>query len=137
MNIESRYKAASIIFYRYKYIPYLDSTVVQVYLQYEKKYKSWSHFGGKREVSDYNSLNTALREFMEETTSIQDMQIPDIRFPLFKHYFLASKMIVYCAEVKKKNQGSEANWMIVDYLPSNIRPHVRDQIKDLFGYKSS
>ena len=130
--MESRYKAAAIIFYRYKYVSGLKRTILQVYLQYEKKFKSWSHFGGKREVFDRDSFATAFRELVEEKSCSDTLlcYLHDNILP--KKYFFASKMMVYYVHISPKNtEFIEANWFAIDWLPSNIRSHIIEQIEEI------
>lgn len=136
--MEDEYKAAAIIFYRDRTftIGRKSRQLRQVYLQYEKKHMSLSHFGGKREQYDKSSWITAVRELQEET---HDLKTPEF---LQKHkfsekkYFTQSKMIVYYIKIYKYDkQGEESNWICIDWLPNNVRSHVVPQIKHLYNIK--
>lgn len=129
-SIEKIYKSAAFIFYRYKYVPVIGRISLQVYLQYEKKFQMWSHFGGKRELCDRSSYETALRELYEEST---DLATPDIyENSITSQYFPQSKMVVYYVRVREYDFCiNEHNWFNVEYLPTNLRPHVRIQIFSL------
>ena len=87
----------------------------------------WSHFGGKREASDRDSYETALRELYEES---RVLAVPSISGNnITSQYFTQSKMVVYYVRVREYDFCiNEHNWFNVEYLPSNIRPHVSIQI---------
>ena len=52
-------------------VPYIKSNNnIQFLLGYEKYNKKWSGFVGKYESSDINIVNTAIREFNEETARV-------------------------------------------------------------------
>jgi 8-oxo-dGTP pyrophosphatase MutT (NUDIX family) len=116
------YKAAAIVFYRYKKIHSINKTVLQVYLQYEYKHDMWSHFGGKREPEDIDSFATAIRELKEES----GIEITTTTYQ--KKYYLASKMDVYYIQM---DGLIDANWFTVDSIPINTRKHVFEQIADI------
>lgn len=126
-SIERKYKSAAFIFYRYKYVHTIGRILLQVYLQYEKKFKMWSHFGGKREPTDKDSYETALRELYEES---KELAVPNVySYEIPSRYFPQSKMVVYYARVREHEFCiNEHNWFNAEYLPSNIRPHVLIQI---------
>lgn len=134
-NIERIYKAAAFVFHRRLFVPSIVKTVHQVYLQYEHKFNTWSHFGGKREVYDKDSFETALRELGEEkqcSKSLFDF-LDSNHSVIKKKYFQSSKMIVYYVDVNDINNDEfiEADWFCIDTLPSNIRSHISPQIKIL------
>lgn len=125
------YKAAAFVFYRNIFVRSLNKQFLQVYLQYEYKYNQWSHFGGKREPFETNSFQTALRELQEENQcSPALINFLKLRSQTFtKKYFPNSKMVVYYVE--GVHDFNEANWFVVDTLPSNIRPHIIQQFESL------
>jgi 8-oxo-dGTP pyrophosphatase MutT (NUDIX family) len=123
------YKAAAIIFYRIMYVKTLDVKKIQVYLQYEHAHNMWSHFGGKREPYENNPWDTALRELNEEATVNIPLSSANITHKL---YFYKSKMIVHYVFISEYDyHADEAQWMCIDFLPSNIRKHVIEQIEIL------
>lgn len=110
--------SASIIF--------LDHSLSSVFLQYEKEFQCYSHFGGKKENNE-DAYNIMLRELKEELGIIPKFEIIDMK------YFKKSKMVVYYAIMNFNNKLykyilPKCKWFKLNKLPY-CRPHVYKQIK--------